>query len=460
MLVTFDSVNFDRYDVFVAGSGLASYALCKRLSEAGKRTLVFETGLAEFDDVVQSDFSRMYGRGHFEGSHWQNHWVRAFGGTSALWAGWCGALSARNFRDWPINREDLDDYYRLAANYLRRTEDFLSFSTNFLPGFSYRPISWADPVRLGEEPDLLLNLPNIDYTLGVTLSGLQPNHDRSIIESISLYELGGMTKRIELRPKQFLVLAAGAVGNAQILLSSQPDEGAAVGNENDQVGRYLMEHPHMINCARIIAPGNLQIPATPSNFGDRYDIVEPDDSVFERIGELDVSMEIFEADLDYEDPVEAFLAEKARSGVKAFGLTVRTEMPPEGSNRFKLAEGTNPAGQRRLRAICYVGTETFRAVDRCLEILSHKLAESGAARLGISNDALVNGLSGGGHIMGTTRMGVSPKNSVVNSDCRVHGYSNLFVAGSSVFTTSGYVNPTLTIMALAARLGDKLAKTI
>lgn len=58
--------------------------------------------------------------------------------------------------------------------------------------------------------------------------------------------------------------------------------------------------------------------------------------------------------------------------------------------------------------------------------------------------------------MGTTRMGDDPKSSVVDKHCRIHGISNLHIAGSSVFTTSSWVNPTLTIVALALRLADKL----
>jgi choline dehydrogenase-like flavoprotein len=61
------------------------------------------------------------------------------------------------------------------------------------------------------------------------------------------------------------------------------------------------------------------------------------------------------------------------------------------------------------------------------------------------------------HHMGTTRMGDDPSTSVVDRDCRLHGVENLYVAGSSVFPTSGYANPTLTIVALALRLGDHLA---
>ncbi|MBI4277305.1 MAG: hypothetical protein HY660_02515 [Armatimonadetes bacterium] len=64
------------------------------------------------------------------------------------------------------------------------------------------------------------------------------------------------------------------------------------------------------------------------------------------------------------------------------------------------------------------------------------------------------------HHIGTTRMASSPKAGVVDADCRVHGVANLFVAGSSVFPTSGYANPTLTILALAIRLADHLKTTV
>ena len=66
------------------------------------------------------------------------------------------------------------------------------------------------------------------------------------------------------------------------------------------------------------------------------------------------------------------------------------------------------------------------------------------------------GIRGGYHHMGTTRMSADPTRGVVDAACRVHGVSNVYVAGSSVFPTSGFANPTLTLVALAIRLADHL----
>jgi len=64
--------------------------------------------------------------------------------------------------------------------------------------------------------------------------------------------------------------------------------------------------------------------------------------------------------------------------------------------------------------------------------------------------------NGGAHHMGTTRMHDNPKKGVVDANCQIHGLKNIFIAGSSVFPTCGYSNPTLTIVALAIRLADHL----
>jgi choline dehydrogenase-like flavoprotein len=67
---------------------------------------------------------------------------------------------------------------------------------------------------------------------------------------------------------------------------------------------------------------------------------------------------------------------------------------------------------------------------------------------------------GTAHHIGATRMAHSPKDGVVDQECRVHGVANLHVAGSSVFPTGGWAFPTLTIVALSVRLADRLRKVL
>ncbi|MGB5361361.1 MAG: GMC family oxidoreductase, partial [Eudoraea sp.] len=65
-------------------------------------------------------------------------------------------------------------------------------------------------------------------------------------------------------------------------------------------------------------------------------------------------------------------------------------------------------------------------------------------------------LGGGWHHMGTTRMSADHNKGVVDANCKVHGISNLFIAGSGCFSTAGAPNPTLTLVALSLRLSDYL----
>ena len=66
--------------------------------------------------------------------------------------------------------------------------------------------------------------------------------------------------------------------------------------------------------------------------------------------------------------------------------------------------------------------------------------------------------SDGYHQLGTTRMKSSPREGIVDTDCRVHGVNNLFVASSSIFPTSGHANPTFATVSLAVRLADHLGR--
>ena len=62
------------------------------------------------------------------------------------------------------------------------------------------------------------------------------------------------------------------------------------------------------------------------------------------------------------------------------------------------------------------------------------------------------------HVTGATMMGDNPKDSVVDSECRTHDHPNLWIASSSTFPSVSSVNVTLTIAAMAVRIGETLAR--
>ena len=98
-----------------------------------------------------------------------------------------------------------------------------------------------------------------------------------------------------------------------------------------------------------------------------------------------------------------------------------------------------------------------------LHALAADFTACGAARLDWDDDGLEAALlrdgAYGGHHIGTARMAADPRQGVVDAECRVHGVENLWIAGSAVFPTSGQANPTLTIVALALRLAERLGGT-
>jgi choline dehydrogenase-like flavoprotein len=150
----------------------------------------------------------------------------------------------------------------------------------------------------------------------------------------------------------------------------------------------------------------------------------------------------------------------------------RAEQAPNPASRVVLSEKRDVFGLPQIALdwrFCDADKRSLRvlmsALDGELRRLSLGRAESSPwlSEEGIpwEMDPLIsNHPVGGYHHMGTTRMAASPREGVVDADCRVHGLGNLYVAGSSVFPTGGWANPTLTILALALRLGDSLTRSI
>jgi choline dehydrogenase-like flavoprotein len=103
-------------------------------------------------------------------------------------------------------------------------------------------------------------------------------------------------------------------------------------------------------------------------------------------------------------------------------------------------------------------------VGRSIALLADDFSRSGIGSLRFDPASVETEITRygayGGHHLGTARMGVDPRTSVVNADCRVHGIDNLHVASAATFPTSSQANPTLTVVALALRLAQRLKKAL
>jgi choline dehydrogenase-like flavoprotein len=148
--------------------------------------------------------------------------------------------------------------------------------------------------------------------------------------------------------------------------------------------------------------------------------------------------------------------EEKRRAFSTFEVGLTTEQRPNADNRVMLTGERDEFGARRVHLHWRWRQADRDGVRRACEVLSRELENAGIGRLKIPAGGPQLVYPGLHHHMGTTRMHRDPRHGVVDENGRVHGVDNLFVAGCSVFPTGGYMNPTLTIVALAIRLADHL----
>ena len=443
------------------GAGPAGITLSLELAKANQTVLLFETGTVT---QRRRDMPNAVNHGHFRDGWWDAHSTRVLGGTSRYWAGWCATLMDVDFANpaagvrWPITKSDLARYYQRAAAVVDREPSILDVETPLAPGFVYRPFSDStDPTRFGRKYRETLDTSSmIHVALGTSVVGLDANPSRSAVRALSCFNHSSrVTERVDIDPSQNVVLAGGGIGNAQLFLQPRSDGAVPVGNESGHAGKYLMEHPHAYDVAEVVLDEDLGQQSRPADFGSAIHALVPDDQQMRRYGLLGCSVECSSWTADH--PMTEYLAREYGKPFFPYLCTARSEMAPSASNEVFFTGERDVAGLYRPAARCVIGAGDFLNIETTLRLLGESLIASGKGRVRIHNERLYRQSTGGGHIMGTTRMGTSRSNSVVDRDCRVHGYDNLFVAGSSVFPTGGYANPTLTIIALALRLADTLA---
>jgi len=476
------------------------------------------------------------------------------GGASTTWAGLSSPLDETDLAPrpwlrhsgWPLSSEALFPYYAKAAERYRfpPTELFAAGGLRVLRGAGAFAPEWrsieekiflacSEPQNFAVEVRGIYERGAVDLYLDATVVHLAGETTDAGEQRVVAAELRSRSGReFRLRARTFVV-ATGGIENARLLLNSRDLCPAGLGNEHDQVGRYLMNHPKnyhgLLHLARPVEDvpyyfgclyrgfaGYAGLRLRPEVQAERgllnaYVRLEPlfpwsDSEGIEalvllvkhsaflfrfwkrrRADEVVTLRDYSETgdDSDLSNERRGFLGwlglgltilrdapkvvrylgyrlSRAKPKIRRVRLRNFMEMEPDPDNRVTLGERRDPNGQP-VPFVRHACTEVDRRSLLALhEHLVEEFSRTGIGRLEttladahpwpIDQDA--------SHHMGTTRMGTDPADSVVRPDLRLHRVRNVYMAGASVFPTSGSANPTFTIVALSIRLAEHLAREL
>jgi choline dehydrogenase-like flavoprotein len=441
-------------DICIVGAGAAGISMALDWDQTKYKVILLEGGGFEYDQEIQELYAgKTTGQPYFPLMSSRLHY---FGGTTGHWAGFCSPMDPVDFAKrnwvensgWPINKEDLDPFYERAQIKLELgpyNYDMAFWQKDdpaMLPLVKNDSVirnkmwQFSPPTRFGEKyKKSIVESRNIHLYTYTNVVEIRTNETGSAVTELIVKNFEGRQHRV--RAKKF-ILACCAIQNARLLLASNQQTQKGLGNQNDLVGRYFMEHLEIKSAELwLFKPSPLKLYGF--NFGvtkARAELaIHPKKQEEFQILNGTVSLTALEVAKKIKPAIERWNQEDPRkSGDRFFGgysaAGKDSHIPASGTNSYQ--EEVGRARMGRLKLMDYLA-------DR--------------------NDNSWPDFTGGGwHHMGTTRMSNDPKQGVVDSNCKVHGISNLYMAGSSCFTTAGAPNPTLTLVALTLRLSDHVKK--
>ncbi|MYJ96206.1 MAG: GMC family oxidoreductase [Proteobacteria bacterium] len=420
---------------------------------------------------------------------------------------------------WPITLEELDPFYaRAHAVCQLGPYDFDVNSWTQRSGLEPLDLDPAlietklsqqsNPTRFGAVyRPMLESAPNIEVYLNANVLELDSTGDGAHVNAARIATYQGT--ELSATADTF-VLACGGMENPRLLLNSNN-----LANGNDMVGRFFAGHFYTASCSLLlgrneIAPPLYLLPAVPAEklgipdpapvrlrgyfclpeglmreeqlvnmnveiypidpWADNgkarqsWDLVREQPSAFLGVEILPRHLRRVLRDLwrlpGHDDPVEDFGHDVARqpNTTGMYALQTYVEQLPNPQSRIRLGRSRDAFGKRRLQVDLQFSGAEAASLRRLYEIMASAFGKAnfGRVRVELPRDAVQIRGGGATHHHSSTRMHEDPRLGVVNRDCRCHEVSNLYIAGSSVFTRAGVWNPTLTIVALALRLSDHL----
>lgn len=503
-------------DVCIIGAGAAGITLAHEFVGAPFRVVLLESGGLDLEEDTQSlaeGESVGYPYPPLEATR-----LRLFGGTTKVWSGWCRPIDAMDFeaRDWipysgwPFSKSHLDPYYKRAHPILQLPGPYIydgpSWATKETPRLPFRDESvvtrvfqFSPPTRFGEVyRSEIEHANNITTYLHANVVEIETTSNANTATRARVACLTG--NKFWIAAKVFL-LAAGAIENARLLLLSNKTQKTGLGNQHDLVGRFFMERPHVESALWLPSDPFIPLALYQShlaknikmrgvlslsseiqrrekllNFVDMLYLAPMGNRIPIGVKSVRHILKAFRkgsvpddfmdhlwnviTDID-EVASEAFnrvFKRKKGRPVDTIYMESRVEPSPNPDSRVTLSARKDRLGKNLVRLDWRFNPIDKRSIRRSHELLAQELGRAGIGRMKIklsqddntwpSNMALYH------HHMGTTRMDKDPKKGVVDENCRIHGVSNLFVAGPSAFPSAGASNPVMSIVALSIRLAD------
>ena len=269
-----DQTNLET-DLAIIGGGVAGITLARTLAGSGLRICLVEAGGLDLDAEVQSLYD-----GENTGIEYSTLGTRLryLGGSSNHWGGYTRPLDPIDFeqRDWvphsgwPFSIEELLPWYppatelvEVAPGHFDDAEYWGAQTGDRLPRpatgrMRHQFVHFSPPTRFGTRyREELEKANNIEVLLNANVTNIAAADNGRIVKHLAIRTLNGLNHSV--RASRY-VLAAGGLENARVLLLSNDVVKAGLGNHNDLVGRYFMEHPHLSSFAEIVAADLTRMP--------------------------------------------------------------------------------------------------------------------------------------------------------------------------------------------------------
>ncbi len=502
------------FDLCIVGAGAAGIAMAQRLANTSLQVLLLVSGAPGDKREPAAARQSLYAgtTGEFlrkvDPDFLQRSRLNMYGGTTNHFGFWARPLDAADmlarpgYRDvgWPISADELAPYYAAAHEFGRFgpvNYDDMTFWQRVLYARCFDALPGdklhGAIMRAQYEENLhdfqvqfrdqLRDAPNIHVLFNAHLLTIDSDEARSHVGGLQCATLvnGEAGTRFEVRARQY-VLACGGIENVRLLQLS----GGLGNNARDMLGRGFMLHPLLTNAARVtfeqpIASEirnffreqqiRLKAPTTPA--GDYLHMATPlvnPELVFEYLvfnawGMLAPTHQTLLDERIGNFRIILYFSDDGKEAI----VNLNWEQLPDENSRITL----NPAlrdpvfGQPAAHVDWRLNEADKRSAVRALGLSLDYLRARGGAGVKMITDVggaaeswtfppAAGALETGDHHMGALRMSASPDAGLVDANSRLHSVDNLYIAGSAVFPTGGYANPTLTIVALSLRLADHL----